>query len=117
MLVKSEKAKSALLQGKFKIGVDASASAGPVGTGRGASGGGEGGDVVSYSRSQGLFAGAVLDGAEIKEDEDSTRALYGKATPLGEILLGHEGMPADNTAKRFVATVRDAFTGAAVSVR
>lgn len=113
MVVRTEKAKTALLQGKFKVGVDASATAGPVGAGQGASNG----DVVSYSRSQGLFAGAVLDGATVSQDEDSTRALYGNMTPMSTILTGGAAMPADPAARRFVLAIGDAFEAHAVSTR
>jgi lipid-binding SYLF domain-containing protein len=117
MLVQSDTAKRSFLQGRFRIGVDASASAGPVGKGRGAASDKAGGDVLSYSRSRGLFAGAVLDGSTISQDEDSTRVLYGNMTPLRDILTGGAPMPADPAAKHFVTTLHDSFEGAAVSSR
>jgi lipid-binding SYLF domain-containing protein len=115
MLVMSERARLGFLEGNFRIGVDASATAGPVGRGRGASSDVESGDVVSYSRSRGLFAGAVLNGATVKQDEDSTRALYGKPTPLRTILEGREPMPNEPAAQRLVNLVRNEFSGPRVT--
>jgi lipid-binding SYLF domain-containing protein len=109
MLVMSDKAKRSLLDGHFKVGVDASATAGPVGTGAGAASDVQGGDTVSYSRSRGLFAGAVLNGATLTQDDDSTRALYGKPVPLRAILQGEQMMPDSEAAKRFIAQVRDSY--------
>jgi lipid-binding SYLF domain-containing protein len=106
MLVMTDKAQRALVNGHFKVGVDASATAGPVGTGAGAATDVQGGDTVSYSRSRGLFAGATLNGASIGQDDDSTRVLYGKAVSMRDILEGRERMPADQQAQRFVAEVR-----------
>jgi lipid-binding SYLF domain-containing protein len=115
MLVMSDKAKRALMEGHFKVGVDASATAGPVGTGAGAATDVQGGDTIAYSRSRGLFAGAVLDGATISQDDDATRALYGKTTRMRDILEGREYMPADDAAMHFVATVKKAYSGAPVA--
>jgi lipid-binding SYLF domain-containing protein len=84
-----------LLDGKLKIGADASATAGPVG--RKAE---VGTDILlksaiySYSRSKGLFAGIALDGAVLQLDDDANLAVYGKkrvaadvaATPSGTAL-------------------------------
>jgi lipid-binding SYLF domain-containing protein len=117
MLVESNKAKQAFLQGKFRIGVDASASAGPVGAGRGTSTDTEGSDVVSYSKASGLYAGAVLNGATISQDEDATRVLYGNMAPFQEILTAGRPMPENATAKRFLATISEAFGSRAVSSR
>src|ERR1700722_16308965 len=84
MLVMTDEAKTALLDGHFRVGVDASASAGPVGTdaSKVASG------VVSYARSKGLFAGATLSGATISRDDDATQALYGGLPELRSLLQG-----------------------------
>jgi lipid-binding SYLF domain-containing protein len=109
MLVMSDKAQRALVNGHFKVGVDASATAGPVGTGVGAATDVQGGDTMSYSRSRGLFAGATLNGASIGQDDDSTRVLYGKAVSMRDILEGREQMPANKEAQRFDSEVRKAY--------
>ena len=74
-LVMSEKAMRTLEAGNLKAGVDASAAAGPVGTGRGRQFGDA--EILSYSRSQGLFAGATLEGSSIDADTKATTAFYG----------------------------------------
>lgn len=80
-----------LLRTKFTLGVDASAAAGPAG--RAASGKTDalfGAEIVSYSRSRGLFAGVSLDGATLRPGHKENRHLYGyepdpKALFRGEI--------------------------------
>lgn len=120
-LVTSEKGMNALMTGSFRVGVDASATAGPVGTGRGSSTDvSSGGDLVSYSRAKGLFAGANLDGSTIKADEDSTRALYGSPHKMNEVLRGGVAAPDEAAAQRFLSAVRGGFgkqRGAALSSR
>jgi SH3 domain-containing YSC84-like protein 1 len=109
-LVTSEKGMTALMSGNFKVGVDASATAGPVGTGRGSSTDtSTGGDLVSYSRSKGLFAGANLEATTIDADQDATRALYGSPHATKTVLEG--GVPAPNEAasQRFLSAVRGGF--------
>ena len=105
-LIMTEKAEHALEAGKFKVGVDASASAGPVGTGRGTQ---IGADVQSYSRSQGLFAGATLDGTSIDADTDAMTALYGPTTVFSSILEGQVAPPPQTEVNRFLATMREFF--------
>jgi lipid-binding SYLF domain-containing protein len=76
-------------KGEWTLGADAAAVAGPVG--RKASAATDwklNGQLLSYSRSKGLFAGVSLEGAKIKIDEDVNRAVYGDATPA-DILMGH----------------------------
>ena len=109
-LVTSEKGKNALMGGNFKVGVDASATAGPVGTGRGSSTDiSEGGDLVSYSSAKGLFAGANIEGTTIKADEDSTRALYGSPHEMKTVLSGGVAAPGDAASQRFLSTVGRGF--------
>jgi lipid-binding SYLF domain-containing protein len=45
-------------------------------------------EVLTYSRSRGLFAGVDLNGAAVTQDKDETRILYGKFVPFDEILEG-----------------------------
>jgi lipid-binding SYLF domain-containing protein len=111
MLVMNDEAKSALLEGHFQVGVDASAAAGPVGSEASkdfkASSG-----VLSYARAGGLFAGATVSGAKISRDDDATQALYGGLPELRSLLQGSmtsPGAPAD----RFVLAVRNAFGSSA----
>jgi hypothetical protein len=89
MLVMNDDGMHNLLSSKFKIGGDASAAAGPVGRHAGA-----GTDwkmkaqVLTYSRSRGLFAGIDLNGAVLDQDKDETRIMYGKFVPFDDILEG-----------------------------
>jgi len=89
MLVMNQKGMDHLLSSKFKIGVDASAAAGPVG--RNAEAGTDWkmkAEVLTYSRARGLFAGIDLSGSVIKQDKDETRVLFGKMVPFETILNG-----------------------------
>jgi SH3 domain-containing YSC84-like protein 1 len=106
-LVTSDKAMRTLEAGKLKVGVDASAAAGPVGTGRGRQFGDA--EILTYSRSSGLFAGATLDGTGIDADQDGIVALYGAATTFGSILEGRVSPPPQTEVSRFLAAMREAF--------
>lgn len=70
-----------LLQGKFTIGADAAAAAGPVGRNFEAATDAElKAEILSYSRSRGLFAGVSLDGSALQVDEGAHIAFYGAPT-------------------------------------
>ncbi len=104
MLVMNEKGMQNLLASKFKLGAEGSVAAGPVG--RQASADTDWkmrAEVLTYSRSRGVFAGLELNGAVIKQDDDDTRVLYGKAVPFKTILSGNATTPAGT--HRFVETV------------
>ena len=74
-----------LLRGKFTIGVDASAAAGPVGReAKAATDARLAAEIYSYSRSRGLFLGVSVDGAMIQVDGQATAAYYGSATVAGQ---------------------------------
>ncbi len=106
-LVMSENARHTLEAGKLKVGVDASASAGPVGTGRGRQFGDS--EILSYSRSQGLFAGATLDGTSIDADPGAVTAFYGPSATFASILEGAVSPPAGKEVNRFLAAMRETF--------
>jgi lipid-binding SYLF domain-containing protein len=107
-LVTTERGKQALLTGNFKVGADAAATAGPVGAAAGTDVG-RNADVVSYSRSKGLFAGATLNGTTIKPDKDATNALYGSPVALSTILGGQVAPPEAPATQRFLTAVRTGF--------
>jgi len=68
-----------LLKNEFKVGADASVAAGPVGRSAEASTDIQfRAEILSYSRSRGLFAGVTLNGSVIKEDEDANSRFYGR---------------------------------------
>jgi SH3 domain-containing YSC84-like protein 1 len=89
MVVMNDDGMHHLLSSKFKIGADASAAAGPVGRHAGADTDWKmKAQVLTYSRSRGLFAGIDLNGAALTQDKDETRLLYGKFYPFDQILEG-----------------------------
>ncbi len=97
---------SSLLRGKFTIGVDAAAAAGPVG--RQASAGTDGrlqAEVYSYSRSRGLFVGASIDGSVIEMETAQTQAYYQAAgfLPDGRPATPNAQLPP--SAARFLTTL------------
>jgi SH3 domain-containing YSC84-like protein 1 len=105
MLVMNQKGMDHLLSSKFKIGAEATGAAGPVG--RQAEGDTDWklkAEILTYSRSRGLFAGVDLNGASIKQDRDETAVLFGKILPFQEILSGKTTTP--STSKTFLAAVR-----------
>ncbi|HEY6250276.1 MAG TPA: lipid-binding SYLF domain-containing protein [Candidatus Angelobacter sp.] len=105
MLIMNEKGMTALLSSKFKLGADASAAGGPVGRHAEASTDWKmRAEVLTYSRARGLFAGVTINGAAIRQDEDSTRELYGRLVPFKTILTGAVSTPAGG--EPFVAAVR-----------
>jgi lipid-binding SYLF domain-containing protein len=85
-----------LLSSKFKLGADASVAAGPVGRHAAADTDWKlKAQVLSYSRARGAFAGLELNGAEIKQDKDSTREFYGRMVPFRTALTGTIEAPAN----------------------
>ena len=101
-----------LLSSKFELSGEASAAAGPVG--RHASAGTDwkmNTEALSYSRSKGLFAGVAVDGAVIQQDNDSTKAFYGKTVPFAKTLSGNVHAPSGTDS--FLAAVRAAENKAA----
>ena len=94
MLVMNDQGFQHLLSSKFQLSGDASASAGPVG--RHASAGTDwklNTEILTYSRSQGLFAGITLEGAVVEQDNDSTQAIYGRDRSFQSILSGKVRAP------------------------
>ncbi len=105
MLVMNDEGMKELLNSKFKLGANGSVAAGPVG--RDASANTDWkmkAEVLTYSRTHGLFAGLTLDGEVIKQDDDSTVALYGRQVGFRPTLTGQVSTPA--AARQFLATVR-----------
>lgn len=91
LLVMNRRSVDGILDGKFKLGADASVAAGPVGRAAEASTDIQlKGGILSYSRTRGLFAGVKLEGAVITQHWDGDYALYGKNLSARQIML--EGM-------------------------
>jgi lipid-binding SYLF domain-containing protein len=77
-----------LVQDSVKLGAELSAAAGPVGrSAEGATDAELHAEILSYSRSRGLFGGASLDGAVYKQDEDDNQKVYGRKVTAKEILI------------------------------
>jgi SH3 domain-containing YSC84-like protein 1 len=105
MLVMNDKGMQDLLSSKFKLGANGSVAAGPVGRDASASTDWKmKAEVLTYSRTRGLFAGLTLDGAVIKQDDDSTKGLFGQQVAFRQILMGKVPPPAGSDT--FLATVR-----------
>src|SRR5580704_6783286 len=114
MLVMNDHGLQRLLSSKFQIGADASASAGPVG--RHASAGTDWTmktEILTYSRSNGVFAGISLDGAVVEQDEDSTRAIYGSDPSFHGVLSGKVRAP--SSTLKFLKAVSEAAHTSAVA--
>jgi lipid-binding SYLF domain-containing protein len=107
MIFQNEKGMQRLLSSNFHVGADASAAAGPVGRHA------EAGttwkldtEILTYSRAKGVFAGLTLEGASIRQDNDSRRAIYGQRVTTKALLMGK--VPAPATAQPFLAAIRGA---------
>ena len=84
-----------LLKSKFKIGGDAAAAAGPVGrNGQAATDWRMNAELLTYSRSKGLFAGIDLDGTSVSQNSADTEAYYGATHDFESILKGDVAVPA-----------------------
>jgi len=94
LLVMNDRGASSVLHSKVKLGADASAAAGPKGRTAGAST-----DIImnaemlTYSRSRGLFAGVSLEGSTLRADNDANAIEYGKEMTAREIVRGNVAVP------------------------
>ena len=84
MMIRTQKALDALYTSEFKLGGDASISAGPVGVGTKSD---VKTDVVSFAKSKGLFAGLNLEGSRVKVSDDSNMDYYKKAASPVDIIV------------------------------
>src|SRR5271157_105892 len=91
LLVMNEQGAKSVMSSKVKLGGDASVAAGPVG--RAASAETDivmKAEILSYSRSKGVFAGVSLDGSTLRSDDDANKNLYGKDLNAKQIILQDE---------------------------
>jgi lipid-binding SYLF domain-containing protein len=105
LLVMNERGASSILNSKVKLGADASAAAGPVG--RDAEADTDvtlRAEVLTYSRSRGLFAGISLEGSTLRPDNDANERIYGKKLDAKEIAL-HGAVPVPPSAKLMTDTL------------
>jgi lipid-binding SYLF domain-containing protein len=108
LLVMNESGARSVMSSKVKLGADAAVAAGPKGRDAAAAT-----DIVmkaeilSYSRSQGLFAGVSLEGSTLRSDDGANRALYGREISAKEIVREGKVTPPES-AKRLLAVLRSA---------
>jgi lipid-binding SYLF domain-containing protein len=89
LLVMNSKGAESLLSSKVKLGADASAAAGPVGrTAEAATDVVMSAEILSYSRSKGLFAGVSLEGSTLRSDGSANEKLYGQKLSAKDIIRG-----------------------------
>jgi SH3 domain-containing YSC84-like protein 1 len=91
LLVMNDRGASSILESKVKLGGDASVAAGPVGRDTTANTDAYmRAEILSYSRTRGLFAGVSLEGSTLRPDNDATADVYGRKLTAKEIILGGE---------------------------
>ena len=102
MLVMSQRGAEKLLESKFTLGGEGSVAAGPVGrTVTAQTDAQMHADILSWSRSQGLFAGIALEGATLRQDLDDNATLYGKRIKNHDIVTTGVGTP--KAAEKLIA--------------
>jgi len=104
MLVMNRRGMEKLLSSKFTVGGDASVAAGPVG--RNASAQTDAllrAEILSWSRSRGVFAGLALEGATLRNDLDENKALYGSELNNKDIVM--KGLPAPAAAQNLIRSL------------
>src|SRR5271155_5792571 len=105
LLVMNSRGMDSILSSKVKLGGDASVAAGPKG--RDASADTDAwmrAEILSYSRSRGVFAGVSLEGSTIRPDDDASADVYGRPMKASEIVRGeHVGVP--DTGRHLVRTL------------
>jgi lipid-binding SYLF domain-containing protein len=105
MVIMNDQGMKNLLESKFKLGADASVAAGPVG--RAAAGSTDWkmrAQILTYSRARGAFAGVALTGAVVRQNQDDTRAFYGRMVPFRTLLTGRL-MPVPTDANEWIDTL------------
>lgn len=107
LLVMNPRGADSILSSKVKLGAGLSAAAGPKG--RDATAATDvalRAEILSYSRSRGLFAGAYLEGSSLRPDNDANQRLYGRAISAKQIVLGAEMAPPP-AAKDLLASLNE----------
>jgi lipid-binding SYLF domain-containing protein len=104
MMVMNETGANKLMKSEFTLGGEGAVMAGPVG--RSASAETDAylrAEILSYSRSRGLFAGVALKGSTLRSDDSDNKKIYGKEVKHEDILRGR--VPAPEVAKPLIDTV------------
>lgn len=109
LVFKTRRSVEGIVRGTFKLGADAAVAAGPVGRrGEAATDIDLKAEILSYSRSRGLFAGVSLEGAKLDIDYEANADFYGRRVQATEILEGRAMPPA--IASRFMQSIFKATT-------
>lgn len=96
-----------IMKSKVKLGADASVAAGPVGrTAEASTTGSMKAEMLSYSRSRGVFGGVSLSGASLRVDHEANQSLYGEKVTAEQIMKGDVQTP--DVAKPLIETVSHA---------
>ncbi|HXG33886.1 MAG TPA: lipid-binding SYLF domain-containing protein [Bryobacteraceae bacterium] len=104
LLVMNERGAERLLSSKFTLGGDASVAAGPVGrTATAQTDAFMTAEILSWSRSRGVFAGISLQGATLRQDVSENRALYGRSLENKEIIT--QELPPPKAAERLISAL------------
>lgn len=106
LLVMNEKGANSILDSKVKLGAGISVAAGPKGRDTQASTDAYmQAEILSYSRSQGLFAGISLQGSTLRPDNDASARIYGRKITAREIVLGNQ-VTTTAAGRHFVAVLQ-----------
>lgn len=107
LVINNQRGLEQLVKNQFKIGADAGVAAGPVGRDASASTDIQmRAQILSYSRSRGLFAGVTLNGSTINQDRDANERIYGVGYRTGQIVFDGMGTPKDaDTINEWKATL------------
>ncbi|HUK32373.1 MAG TPA: lipid-binding SYLF domain-containing protein [Vicinamibacterales bacterium] len=112
LLIMNRRGLEKLLSDKVSLGADASIAAGPVGrTASAATDAQLSAEILSYSRSQGLFAGINLSGGTLKPDKEANVRAYGSNVAVRDIAVGVDH-PALAPAAPFLSSLRQSSTAA-----
>lgn len=111
ILVLNDSGARAMLKNKVKLGADASIAAGPVGrTSEASTNAAMNAQMLSYSRSRGVFGGVSLSGSTLRPDGDANNNLYGEKV-TSEQIINSQGITMPEEAKPLV----DALTAATIN--
>jgi lipid-binding SYLF domain-containing protein len=113
ILVMNDKGANAILKSKVKLGGDASVAAGPVGrTAEASTSANLQAEMLSYSRSKGVFGGVSLAGSTLRSDDSGNESLYGKKISAEDILQG-KGVTPPVEAKALTTPLKEQAQSAA----
>jgi SH3 domain-containing YSC84-like protein 1 len=105
LLLMNQKVVNQILEGKTKMGTDATAAAGPGATAAGSTDA----DILTYARAKGMFAGVSLGGASIEPDNDANNRLYGRSVTASDIVRASNVRPT-NGGEGLVALLDNKIT-------